>query len=190
MVVEISERLLPPERNLFLSEVIQLHAWASCRFWGAWLISLMRKTTLSLRAILNPLIKKKKKKNQIFYKKLSSKSSLIHEWATIVFNSHYSRAFKSPCFLSAVAKKSNLTIKLFFASNHCTFMNDSEGFSSVGLLETQIVAPYCVNDQVMISNAKIGLLNVFWKQGVINARHNDGCIMSFSCQVSINGLLS
>lgn len=77
------------------------------------------------------------------------KAGLIHEWANFVCHSCSFRAFKSPVFLNAVVK-----MQLFKFANQILFsvkplpislVDGIEGFSSVRLLETQSVAPYCVS---------------------------------------------
>lgn len=84
-------RFHPSERDLFLSEVIQLHAWASCI--GFWRDSDEKNCTISTN---NAEASIKIFLNYVMAWKILLKSSLIHEWANFVWHSHNSRAFKSP----------------------------------------------------------------------------------------------
>lgn len=77
------------------------------------------------------------------------KTDLIHQWANFVCHSHTFRAFKSPLFVNTVVK-----LQLFKFANQILFsvktwpvssVDGSEGFSSVGLLESQTVAPCCLS---------------------------------------------
>lgn len=160
------------------------------RFLGAWCTSLMRKTALSLRTMLKLVRIFKKSDN------LLKKCSLNLVWfmnGLILFNILIIREPLNHQFSSiqlSTCSYSNLTIKFFLAWNHrplVRWMAVKAFHCWKPKLLHHIV---WVNDQVMISNAKIGSLNVLWEQGVINARHNGGSIKFFSCQVSKNGLFS